>query len=227
MGRAPWQAQHPPHRPGDLVQLPASPGVCGTTASSACASRVVVLDRLFPADPWVLLRPCRPAYDRLPARHAPAARRRRPPGALLQARSGEELLTGVAHVTRCLYGLDGVTVRLATAAARSVMYAGASDHAASAGLQVSFVEPPEFDFDITLGTAGAKLLDAVPMLKVCVANKCKLSAGSKRVRIRWRAFAAQQIGTGAARLLDAVPMLEMLLQPVHQANLREWILITT
>jgi hypothetical protein len=32
-------------------------------------------------------------------------------------------------------------------------------------MQVCFVEPPEFDFDITLGTGGAKLLDAVPMLK--------------------------------------------------------------
>ncbi len=101
-----------------------------------------------------------------------------------QARSVAELLKGVAHLTQSLNGLDGVAVRLATAAARPITSARASDHASSAGLQVSFVEPPEFDFDITLGTGGAKLLDAVPMLKVCVANKCKLSAGSRQVCIR-------------------------------------------
>lgn len=32
--------------------------------------------------------------------------------------------------------------------------------------QVSFTEAPDFDFDITMGTAGAKVLDALPMVKV-------------------------------------------------------------
>lgn len=32
--------------------------------------------------------------------------------------------------------------------------------------QVCFTEAPDFDFDITMGTAGAKVLDALPMLKV-------------------------------------------------------------
>lgn len=32
-------------------------------------------------------------------------------------------------------------------------------------IQVSFTEAPDFDFDITMGTAGAKVLDALPMVK--------------------------------------------------------------
>ena len=31
---------------------------------------------------------------------------------------------------------------------------------------MSFTEAPDFDFDITMGTAGAKVLDALPMVKV-------------------------------------------------------------
>ena len=31
---------------------------------------------------------------------------------------------------------------------------------------LSFTEAPDFDFDITMGTAGAKVLDALPMVKV-------------------------------------------------------------
>ena len=38
--------------------------------------------------------------------------------------------------------------------------------------QVSFTEAPDFDFDITMGTAGAKVLDALPMVKVGIFPLC-------------------------------------------------------
>ena len=62
--------------------------------------------------------------------------------------------------------------------------------AQSARMQVCFVEPPEFDFDITLGTGGTKLLDAVPMLKVTIIAdqswQCQASMRVCYARHAWR-----------------------------------------
>jgi hypothetical protein len=52
-----------------------------------------------------------------------------------------------------------------SAAYKHPLHMAAGD-SATAPVQVSFTEAPDFDFDITMGTAGAKLLDALPMVKV-------------------------------------------------------------